>query len=355
MNYDIIIIGNDPAGIETAFAAAASNLRTAIVLSEPDVVLACTEQLCDALSILVPELAVSRICGTGAFAPTNQFTMDDVRGELQSVIDDQRAIALERLNAHGVDTILGDARFVDKHTIAVGPVELTADRFVIATGTRPGSTLFTDGDNVTNAIQLLQRKEIPDSLAVIGGNRIGMQLGLLFAGIGSAVTIIDGRPLVHCGIETDLLIDRALELGVDFRLGSSMISADIVAENEATHVSVHLENGERMLVDLTLLAKPSLGNTDGLGLENIGLEADESSRLWCNDQLQTWQPHIHAIGNVVGYPIQTDVETSLQILSASFKTARQIPRPMGLLQSLTRKRTDINSQASTTAKPVVQS
>ena len=343
MNYDIIIIGNDPAGVETAFAAAASNLRTAIVLSESDGVLACTEQLCDALSILVPELAVSRICGTGVFAPTNQFTMDDVRGELQSVIDDQRGIALERLNAHGVDTISGDARFIDKHTISVGAVELTADRFVIATGTRPGSTVVTDGENVTNAIQLLQRKGIPDSLAVVGGNRIGMQLGLLFAGIGSAVTIIDGRPLVHCGIETDLLIDRALELDVDFRLGSSMISADIVSENEATHVSVHLENGKRLAVEQTVLANPSFGNTDGLGLNNVGLEADESSRLWCNDQLQTWQPHIHAIGNVVGYPVQTDVETSLQILSACFKTDKQIPRPMGLLRSLARKQSFMSS------------
>lgn len=338
MKYDIIILGNDPIAVETAIAATAANLKTAIVLSQPVGVLGCTEQLCEALSILVPELAVNRICGTGVFAPGNQFSMNDLRTELQSVIDDQREIAIERLNESGVDTILGNPQFVDEHTISIGQLQMTSDRFVIASGTRPGSTVFTDGENVTNAIQLLSTDHVPSSLAVVGGNRIGMQLGLLFAGVGSAVTIIDGRPLVHCGVETDVLIDRALELGVEFRLGSNMLSADVVGQPEQQHVSLHMENGERLAVKQTILANPALGNTDGLMLENAGLEVDERARVWCNEQLQTWQPHIRAIGNVVGFPVMTDLENPLQILTKSFSSERMVPRPLGILRSLSHKR-----------------
>ena len=141
-------------------------------------------------------------------------------------------------------------------------------------------------------------------MIVIGCGVVGIEYASMFAALGVEVTIIDSRrrPLEFLDEEiVDELIHQMRDKRVIFRLGETVQSVEIL-ENGLRRVAIHLESGKRMSSDLALVCAGRIGATDSLGLDSIGLDADDRGRLKVDPNFRTEVGNIFAAGDVIGFP-----------------------------------------------------
>jgi NAD(P) transhydrogenase len=166
---------------------------------------------------------------------------------------------------------------------------------------RPSHIQF-DG-NMFRLDEIWPRSHPP--MVVVGGGVIGLEYAIMFATLGVNVTVVDGRDrLLDCDNEIEILIHHARSLGMTFRLGEEVIGIDVLAQGMAV---VALESGKRLIGETVLFSVGRVGDTADLNLSAAGLEPDERGRLWCNENHQTWAPHIYGAGDVVGFPALASV------------------------------------------------
>jgi len=139
-------------------------------------------------------------------------------------------------------------------------------------------------------------------MIVVGGGVTGIEYATMFATLGVQVTVVDGRERLLDGCDrevVDALLDRARSVGIVFRLGEEVVGVDRLVHEM---VAVQLENGKQLIGETALFCVGRIGNTEHLNLQAAGLEPDERGRLWCNENHQTWVPHIYGAGDVIGFP-----------------------------------------------------
>ena len=266
----------------------------------------------------------------------NSITMDALRGRSSPTCRTHEwDVIQDQFDRNGVETLCGEASFVDPHTIEVltpdGPLMVEADKVLLAPGTkpaRPGHIPF-DGTTVFDSDEFLNLDRIPRSMIVVGGGVIGVEYGLMMATLGVRVTIIDGRErlLDFCDREVvDSLVYTARSMGVMFRLGENVAEVRRVGYNS---VAVELESGKRVLGETVLFSVGRQGDTAPLRLENAGLEPDNRGRISADrTTFQTPVPHIYAVGDIVGFPAlaSASMEQGRQAVSHAFGA---VARDMG--------------------------
>ena len=202
----------------------------------------------------------------------------------------------------GVGEITGEGR-VTVHG-EDGDTELTADNIIIATGSKvaslPGVEL--DGDRVGTSTEALDYGEVPEHLVVIGAGYIGLELGSVWKRLGAKVTVLEYLDRILPGMDTEIA-KEALKIfkkqGLEFRLGAKVTSA----KAEGDVCTVEVEGQEPITCDRVLVAVGRKPNTDGLGLEAVGLELDERGRVPVDDRFKTAVDGIYAIGDVIRGPM----------------------------------------------------
>jgi NAD(P) transhydrogenase len=235
-----------------------------------------------------------------------EITIEDLRLRTRQVIDREIDVVRNQLLRNHVQIVSGNARFVDAHTIAVSGRDehrLTAERVVIATGTRPVRPPAVEFDDKTilDSDSLLLLDWVPASIVVVGAGVIGIEYASMFAVLGGKVTVVEKRSrlLDFCDAQiVEGLQYHLRDLGVVFRLGEEVTAVD----RHADAVVTHLASGKRVASDVVLYAAGRQGETDELGLENAGLEADERGRIAVGRDYRTAVEHIYAAGDVIGGP-----------------------------------------------------
>ena len=205
-----------------------------------------------------------------------------------------------------VQIVPGSARFLDPHTVVVSGDEerrLTADRLVIATGTRPAHPPDVDFDDRTilDSDGLLHLDRIPHSVVVVGAGVIGIEYASMFAALGAKVTVVEKRArlLDFCDAQiTEGLQYHLRDVGVVFRLGEEVTAVERHADGALTQ----LASGKQIASEVVLYAAGRQGETEDLELERAGLEADERGRIAVGPDYRTAVEHIFAAGDVVGWP-----------------------------------------------------
>lgn len=204
----------------------------------------------------------------------------------------------------------GDARFIDARTVQVNGKRLAADRFLVATGSRPvipdipglsgvpylTSDLLTHGEEAALG-------ELPASLVIIGGGYIALELGQMFARFGTRVTIIErGNQLLAHGYEPQLgrAIGRIFaDEGMEIVTGAVVIAVRL--DVGATVVTVQRGDAEQEYrAESLLVATGRRPNSDGIGLEDAGVTVNDRGEVEVDPQLRTRQSHIFAAGDVIG-------------------------------------------------------
>jgi NAD(P) transhydrogenase len=208
-----------------------------------------------------------------------------------------------------VEVLRGHARFIDAHNIDVLKsdglhVTLHADAFVIATGSRPYRPPEIDFEHprVFDADTVLKLDFTPQSLIIYGAGVIGCEYASMFRNLGIKVNLVNTRDRLLSFLDdeiTDALAYHLRDYGVLIRNSEEFDSLDTSVANS---VVMKLLSGKVIRADALLWANGRSGNSDQLGLENLGLTADSRGNLKVNKHFQTTLEHIYAVGDVIGPP-----------------------------------------------------
>jgi NAD(P) transhydrogenase len=229
--------------------------------------------------------------------------VDDVVAREHEVVEDQ-------LRRNDVAMIRGEASFTDPHTLVVrseqGWREVSADKIVIAVGTRPAPPpgVDADGEVVLTSDDVTRIKHVPRMMAVVGGSVTGIEYASMFAALGVHVTLVEKRerPLEFLDHEiVEELMHQMRSRNVTFRLRETVASI-AVSDGPPRRAEIHLESGKRIVADVVLFSAGRMAATGPLGLAAAGLSAGERGRLTVDDTFRTPVPHIFAAGDVIGYP-----------------------------------------------------
>ena len=204
---------------------------------------------------------------------------------------------------------LGTAAFVDAHTVSVTPASgeaetLRGNHIVIATGSEPTPLrgVDFDGERIISSTEALELPEVPKSMIVIGGGVIGVELGSVYARLGTEVTVLEYLDSVIPTMDSQLgkELGKCLKkIGMKLQLGVKVTGAT-VADDKVT-VTAEDKKGKSTAheADYCLVAIGRRPYSTGLNLAAAGIELDERGRIPVNEHLQTSQPHVYAIGDCV--------------------------------------------------------
>ena len=309
--YDLIVIGGGPAGEKGAAQAAYFGKRVALVERAPVLggAVANTSIPFKALRETAQYLAgfrTRRLQGI-EFRLKERATLRDFISQDHALVRDYRFRVATNLDNHNVELFPGEASFVDPHTVKVEhlrrtPTFLSAEVILIACGSRPyrPPQFDFDADGIFDSTTFVRANCMPRRLAVVGAGPIGCEYACIMALLGCSVTLIDAGdmllPFLDSEIST-LLQQSLIETGIDL-----LPAATVERVSEGPPFTLSLDSGRELEADAILVAAGRVGNTDGLALENAGLAADARGLLNVNESFQTTQPHIRAVGDVIGFP-----------------------------------------------------
>jgi NAD(P) transhydrogenase len=312
-DYDLLVLGSGPGGQKAAIAGAKLGRRVAIVERRTMVGGVCIN------TGTIPSKTLREIVLylTGhtqqefygqSYRLKNDITIADLTARTHHVIGREIDVIRSQLARNHVTMLAGTAHFVDPHTVAVvdesGETrQVTADRVVIAVGTKPArpSTVDFDGATIVDSDQLLLMERIPNSMVVVGAGVIGIEYASMFAALGTKVTVIERRErmLDMCDLEVvEALKYQLRDLAVTFRFRETVARVDRHKNGTLTV----LESGKRIPADTVMYSAGRQGVTDELELANAGLAADPRGRITVDDFYRTEVEHIYAVGDVIGFP-----------------------------------------------------
>ena len=310
--FDMIVLGSGPAGQRASIQAAKSGKRVAIVEHRDVVGGACINT--GTIPSKTMREAVMHFSGYNYqniygvnYRVKEKITMADLIFRVQHVIKTEVDVSHAQLSRNGVETLWGRGSFVDPHTIKVENARTSADysaeNIVIATGTKPACSPkvpFNDR-NILNTDQILDMKDVPKTLIVVGGGVIGVEYTCMFAALGVRVILIEKRPRLlefADGEIVEALCYHLRDRRVTLRLNEEVAS---VEEQNGQVVAV-LDSNKKIVGDALLYAVGRQGNVDHLNLAAAGLEADGRGRISVDADYRTKVPHIFAAGDVIGFP-----------------------------------------------------
>ncbi len=179
----------------------------------------------------------------------------------------------------------------------------SADKVVIATGTRPArpATVDFDGRTVIDSDGIVNLEQVPRSMVVAGAGVIGIEYASMFAALGTKVTVVEQRErmLEFCDIEVvEALKYHLRDLAVTFRFGETVASV----ESRPGGAIATLRSGKKTPADTVMYSAGRQGMSDNLNLAAAGLAADERGRIGVDEFFRTTVSHIYAVGDVIGFP-----------------------------------------------------
>ncbi|CEA05519.1 soluble pyridine nucleotide transhydrogenase [Pseudomonas saudimassiliensis] len=312
-NYDVVVLGAGPAG-EGAAVNAAKNGRRVAVVEERNMVGGNCVHLgtipSKALRYSVKQIIqfntnpMFRVVGE-----PRDFSFPEVLNSAEKVITRQVRSRNSYYARNRIDLFFGKGSFADNHTVelvnAEGAVDrLTAKEIIIATGSRPYRPADVDFNHprIYDSDTILQLNHTPRTLIIYGAGVIGCEYASIFCGLGVKVDLIHNRDRLLS------FLDDEISDALSYHLRNSMA---LIRHNEEYEkieglngggVVLHLKSGKKIKGDALLWCNGRSGNTDGLGLENIGLKANSRGQILVDENYRTEVPNIYAAGDVIGWP-----------------------------------------------------
>ncbi len=313
--FDLVVIGSGPGGYVGAIRAAQLGLKTAVVEKDPTFGGTCLNVGCIPSKALLQSsehfaAAKKEFSEHGIDIADLKLNLPNMMKRKEKIVSDLTGGVKGLFQKNKIETFEGHGSFKDAHTVVVtkndgSTEEIGADKIMIATGSTPVELphIKFDRDRIVDSTGALSFSEVPKRLCVIGGGVIGLELGSVWSRLGSQVTVVEFADRLIAGMDIQLSKDilRFLKKqGMEFKLSSKVTGAQVKGDKVVVSYEDMKKGGEDSFeVDRVLVAVGRRAYTDKLGLENAGIQTDDRGRIEVNEHLQTNQPHIFAIGDVI--------------------------------------------------------
>lgn len=315
MKYDVIIIGSGPGGYVAAIRAGQLGLKTALIEKYPTLGGTCLNVGC------IPSKAL--LDSSEHYYKLNHdlkehgIVVENSSLDLPQMISRKNEVVKQTcdgvkflMKKNKVDVYHGVGSFRDNTHVAVKDEKdeetvLEGKNIIIATGSKPVTppSMGYDKKRVITSTEALTITKLPEHMVIIGAGVIGLELGSVFARLGTNVEVIEYMDRILPGMDTDgskELMRSLKKLGIRFHLNHEVIS--VKGSTRGAEIKMKPREGgdeTSMKTDYCLIAIGRKPYTDGLGLEHTGVKQDDKGRIMVNDHLQTDVPNIYAIGDVV--------------------------------------------------------
>jgi glutathione reductase (NADPH) len=312
MDFDLFVIGGGSAGVRCARISAGHGARVGIA-EERHWGGTCVNVGCVPKKLLVQ---AGEYGGWAEDAAGFGWTINKGPHDWGKLIaaKDREITRLEGiyrklLTGAGATVFDGRAIFVDPHTVEVGGKRFTAERIVIATGGYPERPDIPGAELGIISDDAFYLKTMPRKIAIVGSGYIAVEFAGIFRALGSEVHLIYRQPLPLRGFDEDLrqaMEDALIEQGI--KLYPNCLPKKVEAEGDRRILT--FRDGQTIEADLVFFATGRRANVKGLGLERAGVELNAKHAIKVDDQLQTTQPHIYAMGDVTDRVNLTPVATA---------------------------------------------
>lgn len=313
----VVVIGGGPAGYAAAFCAADLGLQVTLVDLDTNPGGTCLYRGCIPSKALLHVAKVIHEAQDAAhfgltFAPP-KIDVDRVREATQEVVNKMTGGLGQLCKARKVTFIQGRGSFIDSNTLHISYTngktsKLAFEYAIIATGSRPATLphLMIESKRMMNSTSALELKDIPKTLLVIGGGYIGLELTTVYAALGSKVTVVDIAPTLLAGADPDLV--KPLAARMEHICEAIHLNTTIEKiEESKTGLTVSLSGPDikkkKQTFDKVLMSVGRKPNSSGIGLENTDVVETEQGFVQVDAQMRTAEPHIFAIGDLVGQPM----------------------------------------------------
>ena len=308
--YDVAIIGSGSAAFAAAIRARDLGARV-VMVEEGTLGGTCVNVGCVPSKALLRAAEVYHLAGHHAFAgietKAGKVDLRALVSQKRELVQTLRREKYEELvPAYDWEVVKGHAEFVDPETISVDGRTIKAASYIVATGASPAVPPIEGLAEVGHltSTTALELEELPPTLAVIGANAIGLEMGQLFSHLGSKVTLIEILPHVAPFEEpevSDAIAAVLREEGMELLTDAQVSSVEKTPEGKRLHVKIGDEARE-IIVSEILVATGRRPNTAGLGLDNAGVELDERGAVVVDETLRTSNPRVWAAGDVTPSP-----------------------------------------------------
>jgi dihydrolipoamide dehydrogenase len=315
MKYDVIIIGSGPGGYVAAIRCAQLGMKTAIIEKYPTLGGTCLNVGCIPSKALLDSSehyhnADKKFEVHGIKTGKLELDLEQMIRRKDEVVEQTSGGVSFLMKKNKIEVYQGIGSFLSKNEVLVKgdngeEQKLQGDKVIIATGSKPitPDSFNYDKKRVITSTEALNIKKLPKRMIIIGAGVIGLELGSVFARLGTEVQVVEYEDRILPGTDKECAreLQRTLKkLGIAFHL------SHMVTEVKSTSRSVTVQVKKRdqderfeLKGDYCLIAIGRKPYTEGLGLGKIGLETDEKGRIAVNDRLQTNVEGVYAVGDVI--------------------------------------------------------
>ncbi|MCJ2188654.1 dihydrolipoyl dehydrogenase [Novosphingobium beihaiensis] len=315
-DYDVLVIGAGPGGYVAAIRAAQLGLKTACAEGRETLGGTCLNVGCIPSKALLHASEYFEAAKGGAMASMGikvspELDLDTMQGQRKDAVKGLTGGIEFLFKKNKVDWLKGYAQFKDAHTVEVNGETKTAKNVVIATGSSvtplPGVEVDNAKGVVVDSTGALELASVPKKMVVIGGGVIGLELGSVWRRLGAEVTVVEFLDQLLPGMDGDVRKEASKifkKQGMTLKLGTKVTG--VTVKGKKATVTVEPAKGgdaEKLEADAVLVSIGRRPNTDGLGLDKIGLELNQRGQIETDHDFATKVEGVWAIGDVIPGPM----------------------------------------------------
>ena len=307
-NKKIVVLGGGPGGYAAAFLAADKGMNVTLIDTGNKPGGVCLHRGCIPskallhIAHLINETKEAKTWGIDFGEP--KIDLDGVRNWKNKVIDKMATGLTQLCKQRKVEFVSAKGNFKDSNTIEANGKLYSFDHCILATGSRPTQP-FKNNSQLIDSTDALELKSIPKCLLVVGGGYIGLEMGSVYAALGSQVTIVEMMKDILPGVDRDLV--RPLHHRIKNQFEAILLNTKVKDfESKGSKVSVAFESEsgiEQQEFDQALISIGRRPNTENIGIGNTKVKLNDKGFVITNSQQKTEDPSILAIGDVIGGPM----------------------------------------------------
>ena len=313
----VVVIGGGPGGYAAAFHAADLGMETTLIDPDENPGGVCLHRGCIPSKALLHVAKLIREAeeakAWGVTFGTPKIDINQLRSWKNDVVGTMTSGVGQLMKHRKIAHIRGMASFTDPHTLKITTHDnknqtLSFEHAIVATGSHPTQvpSFPKPSSRILDSTSALNLEDIPKSMLIVGGGYIGLEMGTVYATLGSKVTVVEMMPALLPGADNDLV--KILYKRLEVLFESILLETTVVEMKEQKNGVVVTLKGEKVdkperRFDKVLVSVGRRPNSKGIGLENTGVEIDKQGFVVVDQQRRTAEKSIFAIGDVAGEPM----------------------------------------------------